>query len=99
TAFTKYISGKTYTFEGTVIESMTTRIAIIADKEYDDKSWNDISATPKVSYVIFAKDLNNADTFTKGDKVTFTGEISSRGSNIEKSYAQWDMINSKVSKK
>ncbi|HAQ2084369.1 TPA: DUF3221 domain-containing protein, partial [Enterococcus faecium] len=25
--------------------------------------------------------------------------ISSRGSNIEKSYAQWDMINSKVSKK
>ncbi|HAQ2216402.1 TPA: DUF3221 domain-containing protein, partial [Enterococcus faecium] len=29
----------------------------------------------------------------------FTGEISSRGSNIEKSYAQWDMINSKVSKK
>ncbi|HAR0963428.1 TPA: DUF3221 domain-containing protein, partial [Enterococcus faecium] len=99
TAFTKYISGKTYTFEGTVIESMTTRIAIIADKEYDDKSWSDISTTPKVSYVIFAKDVNNADTFTKGDKVTFTGEISSRGSNIEKSYAQWDMINSKVSKK
>ena len=99
TAFTKYISGKTYTFEETVIESMTTRIAIIADKEYDDKSWSDISTTPKVSYVIFAKDVNNADTFTKGDKVTFTGEISSRGSNIEKSYAQWDMINSKVSKK
>ncbi|WP_254755221.1 DUF3221 domain-containing protein [Enterococcus faecium] len=99
TAFTKYISGKTFTFEGTVIETMTTRIAIIADKEYDDKSWSDISTTPKVSYVIFAKDVNNADTFTKGDKVTFTGEISSRGSNIEKSYAQWDMINSKVSKK
>ncbi len=53
TAFTKYISGKTYTFEGTVIESMTTRIAIIADKEYDDKSWNDISATPKVGYKPF----------------------------------------------
>lgn len=66
---------------------MTARIATIAGEKHDDKSWNGISATPKVSYVVFAKDLSNAGTFTKDDKAIFTGEISSGGSSIEKSYA------------
>lgn len=97
--FSKLIKGKTFTFTGTVIEPMGQRIAVIADNKFSNQSWTDsVSTSPSASYVIFVKDLNNTNEFNIGDKVTFTGIMSSAGANFDSMHAQWDMTNGKMQK-
>lgn len=97
--FSKLIKGKNFTFTGTVIEPMSTRVAVIADSKFSNQSWTEsVSTSPLASYVIFVKDLNNTNEFNIGDKVTFTGTMSSAGANLDSFHAQWDMENSSMNK-
>lgn len=97
--FSKLIKGKNFTFTGTVIEPMSTRVAVIADSKFSNQSWTEsVSTSPLASYVIFVKDLNNTNEFNIGDKVTFTGNMSSAGANFNTIHAQWDMTNGTMQK-
>ncbi|MEA1130417.1 DUF3221 domain-containing protein, partial [Klebsiella pneumoniae] len=76
--FSELIKGKSFTFTGTVIEPMGKRVAVIANNKFSNETWtNSISSSPLASYVIFVKDLNNTKDFKTGDKVKFTGIMSS----------------------
>ncbi|EIP8069533.1 DUF3221 domain-containing protein, partial [Enterococcus faecalis] len=97
--FSQLIKGKTFTFTGTVIEPMGRRVAVIADNKFSNETWTDsISSSPLASYVIFVKDLNNTKAFKTGDKVKFTGIMSSAGANLNSVHAQWDMVNGTMEK-
>ncbi|TWW13133.1 hypothetical protein LABALGNA3A7_09390 [Dellaglioa algida] len=84
------------TWSGTVIDPMSTRIAVIESSKFDNKNWNDVSTTDNVSYVVFVKGVKNSKSFKMGDKVKFTGTIESRGS-AGSSKTNWDVQSSKIS--
>lgn len=97
--FSELIKGKSFTFTGTVIEPMGKRVAVIANNKFSNETWtNSISSSPLASYVIFVKDLNNTKDFKTGDKVKFTGIMSSAGANLNSVHAQWDMNNGTMEK-
>ncbi|MGG5358581.1 MULTISPECIES: hypothetical protein [unclassified Enterococcus] len=85
------------TWTGTVIEPMSTRIAIIADDKYNQTTWSNLSDDLR-PYVFFAKNIDKKQTslFEMGDRVTVSGKIISGGSKLAN--AQWDIDTESISK-
>lgn len=89
--FDKLLNKAKVTWSGTVVESMHSRLSVIESSKFDGSNWSDISSTGNVAYVVFVKNILNASRFKSGDKVTFTGTITSRGSNLKAYKTNWDI--------
>ncbi|OTN94595.1 hypothetical protein [Enterococcus faecium] len=92
-----YLSGTPVTWSGTIIETMHSRIAVIADEKYNGTTWENLEDNLR-PYVFFAKDIdqNKVSQFKNGDHVTVSGKITSGGSKIAN--AQWDIHTENISK-
>ncbi|EOE6413494.1 hypothetical protein ACKO6W_000673 [Enterococcus hirae] len=92
-----YLSDAPVTWTGTIIETMHSRIAVIADEKYNGTNWENLEGNLR-PYVFFAKDIdpNKVSQFKIGDHVTVSGKIISGGSKIAD--AQWDIHTENISK-
>ncbi|WHQ77654.1 hypothetical protein QFC96_10640 (plasmid) [Latilactobacillus curvatus] len=96
----KLLANKEVSWTGTVIEPMSTRIAVITEDKYDGNNWATIanSDSDAVSYSMFLRNVPNAKEFKAGDKIKFTGKLASRGSNLNGYKSQWDLDSVSVQK-
>lgn len=94
----KLLANKEVSWTGTVIEPMSTRIAVTTEGKYDGSNWAATAKSDNVSYSMFLRNVANAKEFKAGDKIKFTGKLVSRGSNLNGSKSQWDLDSVSIQK-
>ena len=94
----KLLANKEVSWTGTVIEPMSTKIAVTTEGKYDGSNWATTAKSDNISYSMFLRNVANAKEFKAGDKIKFTGKLVSRGSNLNGSKSQWDLDSVSIQK-